>query len=105
MREIPESEVSIVLSNQDYLAACDVAVFVYDRYGANEFPCSMLCYKALGVVVLHSCVAFTNIYLYMVLLVSKNNVSKTCSFPIYVLYVNQLPMMALFESQEGRKGK
>ncbi|XP_004493665.1 mitochondrial Rho GTPase 2-like isoform X2 [Cicer arietinum] len=30
LREIPESEVSIVLSNQDYLAACDVAVFVYD---------------------------------------------------------------------------
>ncbi|KAL2320943.1 hypothetical protein Fmac_029912 [Flemingia macrophylla] len=30
LREIPESEVSNVLLNQDYLAACDVAVFVYD---------------------------------------------------------------------------
>ncbi|KAL5059562.1 hypothetical protein RYX36_031166 [Vicia faba] len=30
LREIPESEVLKVLSNQDYLAACDVAVFVYD---------------------------------------------------------------------------
>lgn len=31
LREIPEGEVSKVLSNQDCLAACDVAVFVYDR--------------------------------------------------------------------------
>ncbi|KAH1258290.1 Mitochondrial Rho GTPase 2 [Glycine max] len=30
LREIPESEISNVLSNKDYLAACDVAVFVYD---------------------------------------------------------------------------
>ncbi|KAK7336746.1 hypothetical protein VNO77_17292 [Canavalia gladiata] len=30
LREIPESEVSKALSHQDYLAACDVAVFVYD---------------------------------------------------------------------------
>ncbi|XP_047163018.1 mitochondrial Rho GTPase 2-like [Vigna umbellata] len=30
LREIPESKVSNVLSNKDYLAACDVAVFVYD---------------------------------------------------------------------------
>ncbi|KAH1194887.1 Mitochondrial Rho GTPase 2 [Glycine max] len=30
LREIPESEVSNVLSNKGYLAACDVAVFVYD---------------------------------------------------------------------------
>ncbi|CAL0310342.1 unnamed protein product [Lupinus luteus] len=30
LREIPEGAVSKVLSNQDYLAACDVAVFVYD---------------------------------------------------------------------------
>lgn len=30
LREIPEGEVSKVLSNQDCLAACDVAVFVYD---------------------------------------------------------------------------
>ncbi|KEH23750.1 putative small GTPase superfamily, EF-hand domain pair [Medicago truncatula] len=30
LREIPESEVSKFLSNQDYLAACDVAIFVYD---------------------------------------------------------------------------
>ncbi|QCD97639.1 mitochondrial Rho GTPase 2-like [Vigna unguiculata] len=30
LREIPESNVSNVLSNKDYLAACDVAVFVYD---------------------------------------------------------------------------
>jgi len=35
LREIPESNVSNVLSNKDYLAACDVAVFVYDRYGAK----------------------------------------------------------------------
>ncbi|KAK7242987.1 hypothetical protein RIF29_37769 [Crotalaria pallida] len=30
LREIPEVAVSKVLSNQDYLATCDVAVFVYD---------------------------------------------------------------------------
>ncbi|KAG2405798.1 hypothetical protein LR48_Vigan902s000200 [Vigna angularis] len=30
LREIPESKVSNVFSNKDYLAACDVAVFVYD---------------------------------------------------------------------------
>lgn len=35
LREIPESKVSNVLSNKDYLAACDVAVFVYDRYGVK----------------------------------------------------------------------
>ncbi|KAE9621950.1 hypothetical protein Lal_00032934 [Lupinus albus] len=30
LREIPEGAVSKVLSNKDYLATCDVAVFVYD---------------------------------------------------------------------------
>ncbi|MED6181172.1 Mitochondrial Rho GTPase 2 [Stylosanthes scabra] len=34
LREIPEGEVPRVLSNQDYLAACDVAIFVYDS--SNE---------------------------------------------------------------------
>ncbi|KAL1312223.1 hypothetical protein HN51_038816 [Arachis hypogaea] len=34
LREIPEGEVPKVLSNQDYLAACDVAIFVYDS--SNE---------------------------------------------------------------------
>jgi len=44
LREIPESKVSNVLSKKDYLAACDVAVFVYDRYGAKCAYVIMLCY-------------------------------------------------------------
>ncbi|XP_061341366.1 mitochondrial Rho GTPase 2-like [Gastrolobium bilobum] len=37
LREIPEGEVSKVLSNQDYLADCDVAVFVYDSSDAHSW--------------------------------------------------------------------
>jgi len=44
LREIPESKVSNALSNKDYLAACDIAVFVYDRYGAKCVYLIMLCY-------------------------------------------------------------
>lgn len=36
LREIPEDGVKKLLSNRDCLAACDVAVFVYDRYGAVQ---------------------------------------------------------------------
>lgn len=32
LREIPEEGVSKLLSKKDSLAACDIAVFVYDRY-------------------------------------------------------------------------
>lgn len=32
LREIPDEVVGRLLSNKDALAACDVAVFVYDRY-------------------------------------------------------------------------
>lgn len=32
MREIPETEVKNLLSNKESLAACDIAVFVHDRY-------------------------------------------------------------------------
>lgn len=32
MREVPEDEVKLVLSNKESLAACDIAVFVNDRY-------------------------------------------------------------------------
>lgn len=32
MREIPEEVVGQLLSNKDALAACDIAVFVHDRY-------------------------------------------------------------------------
>ena len=35
LREIPEDGLPEFLSNQDCLAACDVAVFVYDRWGAK----------------------------------------------------------------------
>lgn len=35
LREIPEDRLPELLSNQDFLAACDVAVFVYDRWGAR----------------------------------------------------------------------
>jgi len=35
LREIPEDRLPELLSNQDCLAACDVAVFVYDRWGAR----------------------------------------------------------------------
>jgi Ras family protein T1 len=31
LREIPEDGVKKFLSNKEFLAACDVAVFVYDR--------------------------------------------------------------------------
>lgn len=31
LREIPEDEVKMLLSNKESLASCDVAVFVYDR--------------------------------------------------------------------------
>ena len=37
LREIPEDGATKFLSNQDCLAACDVAVFVYDRYGVPSF--------------------------------------------------------------------
>ena len=33
LREIPEDEVKNLLSDKKSLAACDVAVFVYDRWG------------------------------------------------------------------------
>ncbi|KAK9083082.1 hypothetical protein Scep_029553 [Stephania cephalantha] len=32
LREIPEDEVRKLLSNKESLAACDVAIFVHDRY-------------------------------------------------------------------------
>jgi len=32
MREVPEDSVKTLLSNKESLAACDVAVFVHDRY-------------------------------------------------------------------------
>lgn len=32
LQEIPEERVKKVLSNKEALAACDVAVFVYDRW-------------------------------------------------------------------------
>lgn len=31
LREIPDDGVKKFLSNKDFLAACDVAIFVYDR--------------------------------------------------------------------------
>ena len=40
LREIPEDEVKKLLSKKNSLAACDVAVFVYDRY-LNIFLCLM----------------------------------------------------------------
>lgn len=36
MREVPEDEVRPMLSNKESLAACDIAVFVYDRYNTSE---------------------------------------------------------------------
>jgi len=35
LREIPEDRLPELLSTQDCLAACDVAVFVYDRWVAK----------------------------------------------------------------------
>lgn len=32
MREIPEDGVKALLSNKESLAACDIAIFVHDRY-------------------------------------------------------------------------
>lgn len=32
MREIPEDDVKMTLSDKESLAGCDVAVFVHDRY-------------------------------------------------------------------------
>lgn len=35
MQEVPEQEVKNLLSNKESLAVCDIAVFVYDRYGSQ----------------------------------------------------------------------
>ena len=32
MREVPEDGVKALLSNKESLAACDIAIFVHDRY-------------------------------------------------------------------------
>lgn len=32
MREVPEDSVERLLSTKESLAACDIAIFVYDRY-------------------------------------------------------------------------
>lgn len=37
LREIPDDGVAKLLSNKDYLASCDVALFVYDRWVGKAF--------------------------------------------------------------------
>lgn len=38
LQEIPEERAQNILSHIELMAACDVAIFVYDRYGAHIPP-------------------------------------------------------------------
>lgn len=50
LQEIPEDGVKKLLSNKESLAACDVAVFVYDRLGC--FDTLVLAYRGFSKVLI-----------------------------------------------------
>lgn len=37
MQEVPEDSIKTLLSSKESLAACDIAVFVHDRYWKKNF--------------------------------------------------------------------